>query len=239
LQDQDAFTGSAPLRAGRFLDAGAPLGLLLLSLPIGAALVAASRLTPHSPFHAVGLLLGLCCLVPIFGTGRGRDWPGDRASSSRRVLAGWARVLRTRYALKVLPWARIPDGASEMDELRLLVRIPRARDGLVSVELGLSQHATHAGFAREPVILVRAREGSECHRAFARRVCWQRGRRPDERVALLRPALPLRSVFLSLVSETVGLLTLPDSDARAARSGQSLLEARDTKARIVSPAHAA
>lgn len=237
LQDHDAFIGSAPLRAGRFLDAGTPLGLLFLCLPVAAAAGAAVRLTPHSPFHAVCLLLSLCCLLPIFGTGRGSEWPGDRASSSRRALAGWARVLRTRYALKVLPWARIPDGASEMDELRLLVRIPRARDGLVSVELGLSQHATRAGFAREPVILIRAREGSECHRAFARRVCWQRGRRADERVALLKPALPLRSVFLSLVAETVSLLTLPEGDARAARSA---VGGRDTtKARIVSPAHAA
>lgn len=237
LKDEEAFVGRGPVRAGRFLDAGTLPGIVLFSLVLGSLLVGA-RLLSWSPYHSVALVLSGICWVPIFCTGLGTQLPVDRAVRPRRFLARLSRVTRSRLRLKVIAWARIPDG-SEPDELRLLIRVAHPKAGLVGIEVGLEHQATSGGFLGLPFVMIRAREGSESYATMKGPVLWQRGRRPDERVAILRPVLPTVAASVALVREVVAQLSEasapPSSRSSKKMAGASSLTA---KLRVVSPAHA-
>jgi hypothetical protein len=56
-------------------------------------------------------------------------------------------------------------------------------------------------------VIVRALDGSPAHRALAPDVAWTRGRKSEERVAIVRPKLPTRAMCLALVRELTAALT--------------------------------
>jgi hypothetical protein len=146
--------------------------------------------------------LDALALLPLFITGSRAQLPPDRVRSPARRLASLHRLLRRDGTLRVTPWARVPTGASVPDELRLLV-LPRAAiPGVVGIELGVAWVATPAGYAPETEVLVRVREASA---AAARMVALAahrpivHGRKTDERVVRLVPALPSRAAAAALV----------------------------------------
>jgi hypothetical protein len=237
LKDEDAFAPVVVRRAGRFLDLGTLAGGFLAVVGFGAIALGVVWLLPRSPYHALCLGLGSVLLLPLFATGRSVHLPSPRSESARVALPPVARRLRAR-GLRIHAFARVAEGDSEPDELRLLVRANRPREGLLGVEIGIEQQPSIAGFLALPFVLVRVREGSAAQRCLGRQVVWQRGRGAEERVTILRPGLPHPSLLIDLVSELSRQLsdeTRPPSSRARNSAGVPVLT---SKLRAASPAHA-
>jgi hypothetical protein len=191
LREAEAFAPRAPA-APTWLDAGTGPGrivLLALSLVAGAAAWIVSR---HSLYEAQLVVFDALAAVPVLITGRLRDLPPDPFASPARPLQNIASALR-RSGLRVVAWARLPHGSERFDELRLFVAPRLPRRGFTGIEIGYVIARGIGGSVLLPEVLVRAVDASPCHDAIAallRGSRWMRGRRPDERVALVRPRLP-------------------------------------------------
>jgi hypothetical protein len=237
LSDAEAFARPSERFPARFLDAGTWPGIVTFGLSCAAFCVGAWLLFARAPYQALLLLLGSPCLLPLFFTGRAAQLPADPAKRPRALLVALSRQLRRHEGIKVVPWARIPERSQEADELRLLVQVQGALRGLVGVEIGLEYDAFVGGSGAAPFVLVRAREGSLAVGALPRDIVWTRGRKADERAAVLRPRLPTRAQCVSLVLELVQLLREDDA-AHGKRANAVGGRAKPTQpARVISPAH--
>jgi hypothetical protein len=205
LSDREAFARSTAPVAGRFFDAGTLPGLGVFALLCTLLFVAAWLLFARAPYQALLLLLGSASTLPLFFTGRAAQLPPNLAVRPRALLAALAICLRRVPGIKVVAWARIPEGSTAADELRLLVQVPGAPRGLLGVEIGVEYGPALGGAAAAPFVLIRAREGSALVSALPRDLIWTRGRKADERAALLRPRLPTlvhcERLLLELISE--------------------------------------
>ncbi|MFZ5892425.1 MAG: hypothetical protein ACOY0T_15305 [Myxococcota bacterium] len=235
LTDAEAFTGRAALRRARWFDAGTLSGALTLLVLLGGFASGAVLLAPHSPYHALALSLSATSLLPVFGCARASALPVERVRAARPVLARIKRRLLGMAGGKVVAWARIPDGSQEPDELRLMVRLSAALEGLTSIELGVEFCSSLAGHVAEPFVLVRLREGSAAERALPRGASWQRGRRVDERVAVLRPNLPSAGACARLVRELIAILQISSTEATRSRATARV----SARFAVASPAQAA
>ncbi|MCA9593454.1 MAG: hypothetical protein KC776_09095 [Myxococcales bacterium] len=218
LTEEDAFEPSAGSLPGRLLDAGSLLGFVLFVLLLGGFVAGAVVLFPRSPYHALMLALASAALLPIFCTGRAAELPPDPAQGPVKLLSWLDRRLAGVESLKVVPWARIPEKSSDPDELRLLVMPRRALAGLSAIEVGLEYRSGGGGTLALPWVMVRAQEGSPAYHALPRGVVWTRGRKPEERVAVIRPALPTKRDCLALVRSLAETLT--DSEPMRPRTRQ-------------------
>ena len=236
LQRDDAFRDRAVVPAGAFLDSGTLRGFSVLSLALAAVVGLSVLELSSSPYRALLVLLSGSVLVPIFFTGRASDVLADRAAFSRRFMQKLERRLASDRAFKVLPWGRVPDGSAEPDELRLLIQPKDALDGLVALEAALEPERGLGGVVAAPFVIVRAKEGSRAQLALTRGVIWTRGRKADERVAILSPKLPTLDLTVGLIAQLSTLL----GDQRPKRSERSTGRAALTSklGRVVSPAHA-
>jgi hypothetical protein len=204
LLPEDAFAKvRSPTRQSHWLDIGSRAGKVtfaLLALVIGG-LAAASRLVAaHGPAL---IALDALVLVPIFFTGRASQLTPDGARAPARWLKRLFVRLRARMkGSRVVPWARVPQGATAADELRILA-VPRtAMPGLHGVEVGLSWVRTPTGFAPAPEVLVRAHEGSPAASRMAVIAPFARpvpGRREGERVYRLVPRIATKGGTSELV----------------------------------------
>ena len=241
LSDREAFARSEAAVAGRFLDAGTLPGFGMFALLCTLFLAAAWFLFARAPYQALLLLLGSACTLPLFFTGRAAQLPADLAVRPRVLLARLASRLRRSPGMKVVAWARIPEGRAAADELRLLVQVPGAPRGLLGVEIGVEYGAAVSGgcAAAAPFVLIRAREGSAVVSALPRELIWTRGRRADERAALLRPRLPTRVHCERLLLELVAQLRAEDaSSGQRSRSRSNRGAVQGSVSRSVpSPAH--
>jgi len=235
LSDQEAFTRSAVPAVGRFLDAGSLPGFVVFASSCVLLSTAAWWLFARAPYQALLLLLGSSSLLPLFFTGRAAQLPADLATRPRALLAGLARRLRGAPGIKVVAWARIPEGAAAADELRLLVQVPGGLRGLLGVEIGVDYGAAWGGSPGAPFVLIRAREGSAAVSALPRELIWTRGRKADERAAVLRPRLPTRAHCERLVLELIAQLR----DANQGPGQRSAIRSTLATAsrRVLSPAH--
>lgn len=193
ITDADAFTPPSPPK-GLVLDFGTRAGRLAFSLCL-VACAAASVLAWNfvSPYHGYLIAFDAALLVPLFGTGRLGQLPPDLATAPAKMLLRMARKLRDNELLRVVPSARLPQGSDRFDELRLLV-VPRLpRRGFGAIEIGMAWARGAGGALALPQVIVRVVDGSPCHEALLRelgQVRWMRGRKPDERVAIVSPRLP-------------------------------------------------
>jgi hypothetical protein len=241
---EDALKRTAGARAGAWFDAGRWRGFALFVVLLGAVLAVAWAWSKSYPPGGVALALASSALVPLFFTGRASELPADAADRPQRLLGWLLRRLRRDQALRVVPWARIPDEVARPDELRLLIVPRHPREGLIGVEVAAEYCAGPGGSVELPCVVVRAIEGSPSHGALPRSVVWSRGRRPRERVAIIRPKLPLRSMVLALVRNVVARLSEPEPAMvahSAASSSSSSLGSVDATAKlgsVASPAHA-
>jgi hypothetical protein len=238
LSEADAFAGDRVRLPGRFLDASTVAGKLVLGALMLGLVVLHFVIRKHSPYRAVELLLGGAALLPVFLTGRARELPvvpgGDPQGSLRRMLSG----LRRR-GLRAVPVARLPQGSSSPDELRLLVQPRGALPGLQAIEIGADHAVGLGGIVAEPYVLLRVREASACANALLGQLTFQRGRKAEERVAVLRPKLPTIAETLALVSELVELVTRPAAPPQSSAPSSSGRGASASKpSRAPSPAHA-
>jgi len=207
ISAEQAFVAPRLKLPGRLLDAGAPSGFLLFVLALFGFGAGAALLMPISPYHALLFALGAACSLPIFCTGRASELPFDLGARPRALLRWLATKLQKNPRLEVTAWARFPEGQSDPDELRLRVLPKRALSGLISIEVGLEYQQGDGGPVALPCLIVRAQDGSLCHRALPEQVVWTRGRAPEERVAVIRPTLPTRALCLSLVERVSGMLS--------------------------------
>lgn len=220
LSDRDAWQGQEPRLPGSWFDAGTVPGFILFVLALSGFAAAFVAVFPRSPYDATLLALGSACLLPVFCTGRAAELPADPVRRPVKLLEWLAQRLREDRSLKAVAWARVPDGDSLPDELRLLVMPRRPLAGLTAIELGLEYQSGFGGAVALPYVLIRALEGSPANSALPRSVVWSRGRKQEERVAVLRPKLPTRALCLSLLSAVAGSLVDPVPPTK--KSGQAI-----------------
>jgi hypothetical protein len=214
--DEQAFAEHPVRLPGRWLDTGSPAGLLVFAAALVSLGVVVARLLPGAPYQALLPGLVAAALVPIFCTGRASELPPDPALGPRRLLKWLAEQLRREAGVDVTAWVRIPRGEQQPDEVRLLVSLERPLPGLIALEVGVQYQYGMSGSLALPCAVVRVEQGSMAYDALARDARWQRGRRPEERVALIQPELPTRSFCLTLVRQLSKLLSRPTPDAKRA-----------------------
>jgi hypothetical protein len=224
LPDAAAFARRSPGLPGRWLDTGAVPGFLLFVALLAGFAYGALRLLPSSAYHALMLALGSASLLPVFCTGRASELPADPVTRPRSLLSYLARRLRRGGELQAAAWGRVPVGAEDPDELRLLVMPRRPLPGLAGIEVGLEYQYGGGGPVALPYALVRVQDGSPGYQVLCKHVSCVRGRSPEERVAVIRPKLPTRRMTLKLVQRLASLLTqtaargAPNSSSRLARA---------------------
>jgi hypothetical protein len=237
LSEAEAFAGSVQKTSGRFFDAGTWPGFATFAACCALFIGGACFLFARAPYQALLLLLGSPCLLPLFFTGRAAQLPADLALRPRAMLSSLAKVLRRADGIKVVPWARIPEGAREADELRLLIQVPGALRGLLGIEVGVEYTAGIGGSGAALFVLVRAREGSEAVSALPREVTWTRGRKADERAAVLRPRLPTQTDCAKLALELTAMLRESAQGLRSRGSSRSAPSKTVAAVSAASPAH--
>jgi hypothetical protein len=234
LSDREAFARSAVPVTGRFFDAGTLPGFGVFALLCALLFVGAWLLFARAPYQALLLLLGSASTLPLFFTGRAAQLPPNLAVRPRALLAALALRLRRAPGIKVVAWARIPEGSTAADELRLLVQVPGAPRGLLGVEIGVEYGSALSAAA--PFVLIRAREGSAVVSALPRDLIWTRGRKADERAALLRPRLPTQSHCERLLLELIAELRDRDqSPGQRSRSDRGAVQNAASRS-VMSPA---
>jgi hypothetical protein len=213
LTDADAFSRSDPTLRGRFLDISRWQGrglLFLWLLAMGLAMFAMAR---RSSYDAALLGLFLPLPLPLFLTARGTQLPHAR----QKRAAGWLSKLHHRltraHGLKVIAWARFPDGTATPDELRLRVIAPQPVPGLLALEVAYGESMdTHESSA---TLLLRVVDGTPAQQVGRGQLVWQRGRRADERVAALTLTWPSWALAEDTIVELVAeLLSQSDRDTR-------------------------
>jgi len=236
LRDEEAFAPRPARRTGAWLDSGTLSGVLvlaaLLASVVGLALAELSR----SPLRALLAALGGAALMPLFFTGRASELVRDRVAFSRGFMRRLSRALRERERAKAVAWGRVPDGSGDPDELRVLIQPKDGLPGLVALETGLDAQRGLGGVVGIPFVIVRAKEGSRAQSALPRGAIWTRGRKPDERVAILSPKLPTVALTVALVERLLDALTDQAPSSRRMSSGNSAFTAKLGTVR--SPAHA-
>ncbi len=243
LTDADAFCRHDPPPKGRFLDASRWQGrvvLMLWLLVVGVAMLVISR---HSSYDAALFGLMSPLPLPLFLTARFTQLPNAQRQRAADWLAQLHRRLTHAQQLKVIAWARFPEGEASPDELRLRVVPPKPVAGLLGLEVAYTQAADFKESTAS--LLLRVVNGTAAQQVWRGQLVWQRGRRADERVAacpLIWPSCALaEDVIVQLMAD---LLTQSDSDvrkpsARSKPSKSSGTGATTSKAGIVPlPAHA-
>lgn len=237
LSDSEAFQRVTAVHRGRFLDAGTWQGSVVFGSACALVAGGAWYLFARAPYQALLLLLGSPSLLPIFFTGRAGQLPADLATRPRRLLATLLKRLRQVAGIKVVPWARIPEGSQNPDELRLLIQVPGAVRGLIGLELGVEYLSGVAGSAAAPFVLVRAREGSRAVSALPLELSWTRGRKADERAAILRPRLPTPAHCEQLLLELAARLRDPETVGGRRTRSSRIPTPPVASRRVPSPAH--
>jgi hypothetical protein len=236
LRDEDAFTHARVAVPGAWLDAGTLRGLGLLCALLAVLGALALGELSRSPFRALLLALGGAAFTPLFFTGRASELVREPVQFSRRFMRDLAHALRRRTSAKVVAWGRMPDGAADPDELRVLVQPKDGIAGLVALETGLEAQRGLGGVVGVPFVIVRAKEGSRAQLALPRGVIWARGRKADERVAILSPKLPTVNLTVALVERLLSELSDQAPSSRRMSRGSSAFTAKPGSVR--SPAHA-
>lgn len=202
LRESEAF--AVARRPGDPLDASTRRGKWVVLL--AAALTAAAAVAAYGTYGsraAALIVLDALALVPIFFTGTQADAPIDLAAAPVRFLRPLFAVLKKHVAaLRVVPWARVPQGTDVHDELRLLV-LPRASmPGLLGIEVGVAWPRDAVRTASSPEVLVRVQDASAAAARLVTLAPKARscpGRKLNERVVRLLPELPTRSAMRALV----------------------------------------
>lgn len=184
----------------------------------------AYRILPESNYFALMVLSLELVVVPLFFTGQLRDFPQLPVEQARPWLMFLRRGVDSEIA-KLELWGRRSSTGGDsnrgepsllaIDETRIRLILKEAPGGLRALEVSLDEGA---GACVMPCVVIRALEESPAIRALPPDVPWQRGRGPEERVAVLRPSAPTPAQLLRL------LRTLLTNLRAAARQSSSRLD---------------
>ncbi|HSC86012.1 MAG TPA: hypothetical protein VLC09_02030 [Polyangiaceae bacterium] len=212
---------------GRLLDAATLPGCLLFGLAWLVAGGLAYRALASSTYVALLVVLLALVLVPLFWTGRQSDLPQLPVVQGRH----WLRYLERKLGVPGVQlelWGRVPTGlglqdaehAPELppDEVRVRLVPQKIENGLRALEVVLEEGP---GAFVVPCALVRVLEDSEAARRLSPRLPWQRGRSSEEKVALVRPSLPVPRALVALLRQLCLQLATPRPSQRSAKADAS------------------
>jgi hypothetical protein len=168
----------------------------------------------HSPYYGVAIGLASAVLFPLFCTGRASELPPPPAVAPVELIDWLLVELGKNDDLKLSVMGRVPRGAADPDELRLLVMPSRALSGLKAIEVGLDVHDGPLGPFCLPFVIVRTLDGSPAAEALPKGLYVTRGRSVDERVVVLRPKVPTERMVGRLVRDVSRRLTTPSSGSK-------------------------
>jgi hypothetical protein len=178
-----------------FRGAVAALGVLAFLAGLGLLL---RPYCSEAPYFAA---LDALAWLPLVATGRRSQLPPDGRAGALWLRRLFERLSKDR-ALRVAPWARVPVGRVDPDEVRILA-VPRAgMPGLVGIEVGLAWPSDPTSYVATPAVIVRVHESTAAWvrmtslAPFARSVP---GRKPEERVYRFVPRIPTREGTFALV----------------------------------------
>ena len=191
LRPVDVFPDRDPTGVRRLV----PLGWVGLATGVVLAFAFAGHLLrAQEPEAPLVLPLDALAFLPLLVTAL-TPTPGE-GQRTLRWLARLFEDLRHRSGLRASPWARVPVGGDEPDEVRVLVVPREPLPGLVGIEIGLPSDDA------PPELLVRVQEATAAS-AKMTSLCPNAvpvpGRKPEERVYRVTPALPTRRGTVALV----------------------------------------
>jgi hypothetical protein len=241
LSEGDAFEQRLQKGAAVWLDGSGRRGCFVYALVLAGLAAYASRLLKSSAYDALLVLLASSALLPLFFTGKASDVLPE-VDVPADVLRRLRNSLRRRTGAKVTISGRVTHDSGGIDEVRLLVQLKNKPEGLSAVEVGVERWRGTGGVLHAPYVLVRVKEGSPAQKALGREVSWVRGRKSDERVALVRPILPSVSLCVKSVEFLAKLLERGAPTDRGqpnnARSSSGRAERATKPLSVRSPAHA-
>jgi hypothetical protein len=184
-------------RGARWLDVSALPGFLVFLVLVGSSALLGLRMLGVSPYYAATALFYAMAFVPLFFTVGGSKRLSPLAEQLLFLTPILKKVPRSVGGVELI--GRFPVGSDVPDEVRLQVQPTAPRAGFRGCEVALE--CTQGGFGRvlTPAILFRVDEQSEAHKNLPREGQWSRGRHAEERVVVMRPRLPLRSVTVDLL----------------------------------------
>jgi len=201
---------AVPAQAGTsrrsWLDASSGMGLLLFTLAIAGFAVFGLRLLGQAPYHSAMVLVYSTTLVPLFFT-LGTPNAKPLVEEQREFLSKLRRRLRRHKGIDCSLQGRFALDTEVPDDLRLRIGLESARQGLVSLDVGVGFVDTTLRRLLVPALVVRVREDSPAHRALPREAHWSPGRAPEERVAVIRAPLPLLTSCVETLTDTVARLS--------------------------------
>lgn len=183
-------------------------GFFLFLSIAGAIVICAYRILPSSNYLALMTIGLVALLVPLFWTGRARDFPRGPIEQAMPWFRYLGRAIDPQVA-QVELWGRraaVPGAHGHetyYDEARLRFVLPEAPAGLRALEVSLDEAA---GACVLPCVVLRVLAESPTAERLPRSIKWQRGRSADERVAILRPSAPTRAQLLRLVRSLLSTL---------------------------------
>ncbi len=235
LTDSEAFMRTQPVLRGRFFDATRLHGKTALSIWCSLSVVAIALVSRGSAYD--GALLGMLTALPIslFLTARATQLPSAARQRAADWLAKLQRGLTRAHGLKVIAWARFPNGEATPDELRLRVIPPAPVSGLLGLEVAYQPDCD--GREATACLLIRAQEGSPAQLVWKGRLTWQRGRRAEERVAvypLIWPSCAIaEDAILALIAELS--VTTPAVAKRATPASKPQKSSKSALASVPAP----
>lgn len=202
-----------PRPRGGYLDASTRPGKVVMTLVLLALAAGVVALHEISPYQASLVAFDVTALLAVFGTGLRSGLPPDPGQAPARFLRDVARRLRKnlpREELRLVGRIRVPEGASEPDELRLVISPKASIQGFAAIEIGVVYVPGIGGPIGLPEALLRFGEGSACEQAIGEHAQLgraARGRKARERVLAFSPRLPTVRMTAALAARLVGLVS--------------------------------
>lgn len=202
------------------LDASTRRGKLMLLATLAGVAAASFYFAKTSMVHAVFIGLDSIVFLALFGTGKQAAMPADLTVEPARFLSQLVKRLGSMKGvgdLRMVPRIRIPIGAVDPDELRLLIAPRLPLRGFTAIEVGLTYVIGFGARVALPEVLVRVVANSPCDEALAaatRNCRIMPGRKPDERVLAFSPRLP--SVKMTAAIAAALAMKITDRHAKPA-----------------------
>lgn len=161
------------------------------------------RILPVSNYLALMTVALSLLIVPLFWTGGRKDFPQSPVEQAKpwhdRIQAAFGGEMA-----EIQLWGRqamlVGADVAAVDEVRVRFLLHRAPAGLRAFEVAFEEAA---GAHVLPSVLLRVLDDSRALACLPTDLPWRRGRTPEERVALLRPAAPTPAQLLRLLRSLV------------------------------------
>lgn len=232
VAEQEAFR-TPPRPKGAWLDISTRAGKGLFFLGLGLIFGAAWLVSRKEPYYGYLVVLDSVFWLALFCTGRLSELPPDPAAAPiaflRKVAAQTRKRLKDRAQdVRVIGRVRIPEGSPDADELRLALVPKTPLSGFAGLEVGVVYVPGSGGPIGFPEVLLRVTSGSPCEAAIEK-LCRHgksmRGRKPNERVVLFSPRLPVAAMTAGIAAALLKAV-MPVGKAKAEKRPESQVETR-------------